>query len=107
MITARPETEGSITHFINHIPEKFHAKQSRKRDAVEALGTVVLRYKDEVERQLFILVVDESQGLQSNILEPLRGLFDREMARMGKILAPVSGLLSAGNSKFLARSGRP
>lgn len=107
MTTARPETEGSITFFINDILEQYNARESQKGHAVEALRTLMLRRGNTSKRQPSILVVDESQGLRSNILETLRGLYDEgDLARMGQSYAPAFGLLLVGNPNFLARSGR-
>ena len=107
LTTARPETEGSITFFINDILEQFNGRESRKGSAVEALRTLMLQRVWEAHRAPSILVVDESQGLRSNILETLRGLYDEgDLARSGQTYAPCFGLLLVGNPKFLARSGR-
>lgn len=107
MTTARPETEGSIVHFANDILEQFNARETRRGDAVEALRTLMFRRGNSVDRQPAILVVDESQGLQSNILETLRSLYDEgDWARLGQTFAPAFGLLMVGNPKFLARSSR-
>jgi hypothetical protein len=54
-----------------------------------------------------ILIVDVSQGLEVNILEMLRGLWDEgDLWRMGQAYAPAFGLMLVGNDTFLARTGR-
>ena len=107
MTTARPETEGAITYFVNDILEQYHGRETRKGDAVYALRTLILREDYTFNREPIILVVDESQGLKPNILETLRGLYDEgDLFRRGDKSAPAFGLMFVGNPRFLARSGR-
>lgn len=107
LTTARPETEGSITLFINDILGQYSARQSRTGDAVEALRTLLLQRGRSVEDNPSLLIIDESQGLRANVLEMLRGLYDEgDQARRGRTFSPAFGLMLVGNPKFLSRSQR-
>ena len=87
MTTARPETEGSITFFFNDILEQFNGREPHKGNAVEVIRTLMLRRGFVISKKPSLLVVDESQGLQSNVLKTLRGLYNEgDLARSDKLL---------------------
>ena len=107
LISARPEIEGSITGFVNDVLSLYNIREMRRQSAIECLQGLLLHRQSRVGGMRTLLVVDESQGLKINILEMLRGLYDRgDRWRMGDDYAPAFGLVLVGNNTFLARTGR-
>lgn len=108
-VTVKAQSEGSMSQFVNAVLAPYNATQYRVSDAYEVLENLLLArgFGTDGERRRVVLVVDESQGLKVNILEMLRGLWDRGDAfRLGDPGAPAFGLLLVGNDTFLARTGR-
>lgn len=104
MITSSPEIEGSIRSFCMAVAGDVG---NHKRGAAEALFDVLRGYPFRDPPQPLIFIVDEAQGLKSNVLEFLRGLWDRgDRARLISRNAPAFGLLLCGNETFLNKGGR-
>lgn len=106
-IRATPEIEGSILGFTTAILEQFGVRESRSKEAVQALGSLLAAFPFRPFSRPTVLIVDEAQGLKHNVLETLRGLYDAgDAAREGDPNAPAFGLLLCGNRYFLGRTGR-
>jgi type II secretory pathway predicted ATPase ExeA len=101
MITSSPEIEGSIRSFCTAVVGDV---SDHKRGAAEALFDALRGYPFRDPPQPVIFIVDEAQGLKSNVLEFLRSLWDRgDRARLISRNAPAFGLLLCGNETFLNR----
>lgn len=99
MITSSPEIEGNVRNFCLAV-----AGDVGKGRATDALFDVLRGYPFRDPPQPLIFIVDEAQGLKSNVLETLRSLWDRgDRARNVSRNAPAFGLLLCGNEKFLNR----
>lgn len=104
LVTARPETGGAMRAFVNDILAATHG---RTDEAVQALDCMLLERPTGAGWRPPILIVDESQGLKGNILEMLRGVYDKGDAwRLGNPYSPAFGLMLVGNHTFLTKSGR-
>lgn len=99
MITSNPEIEGNIRNFCMSV-----TRDGGKGRATDALFDELRGYPFRDPPQPLIFIVDEAQGLKSNVLETLRSLWDRgDRARRISRNAPAFGLLLCGNEKFLNR----
>lgn len=84
-------------------------------DPYEYFKGVMLRshpFRTGGHRPRVLLIVDECQRLAPNVLEALRGAFDRGRAARDEDLldrssdAPAFGILLVGNHRFLTKGGR-
>ncbi|MCU0898951.1 MAG: ATP-binding protein [Cypionkella sp.] len=107
-LTSSPEVEGSIGSFARAMLAPYGISGGVASSAVESLADLVLSgspFRGFGERVL--VIIDEGQGLKTNILEMLRGLWDRgDAARLGDTFAPAFGLLLVGNDSFFNKGGR-
>lgn len=107
-VTSAPEIEGSIGSFLRAVLAQFGIAGGSAVTARDALADLLFSahpFLPGGKRCIFI--VDEAQGLKSNILEVLRGLYDEgDAARMGNTYAPAFGLVLVGNDTFLNKGGK-
>jgi DNA transposition AAA+ family ATPase len=107
-VTVTPEIEGSIGSFLRAVLTPYRHLGGSAVQAREALANILLSaypFLDGYQKCVF--VVDEAQGLKSNNLEVLRGLYDLgDAARNGNAHSPAFGLVLVGNDTFLNKGGR-
>ena len=104
MITSSPEIEGSIRAFCQAVSGYSDAS---KAGAADAMAEVLRGYPFRDVPSPLIFIVDEAQGLKTNILELLRSLWDRgDKAKLFDRNAPAFGLMLCGNDNFFNKSGR-
>lgn len=107
-VTSAPEIEGSIGSFLRAVLSNFGIAGGSAVSARDALADLMFSAHPFLPGgRRCIFIVDEAQGLKSNILETLRGLWDEgDAARMGNTYAPAFGLVLVGNDTFLNKGGK-
>lgn len=107
-LTSSPEVEGSIGSFARAMLAPYGINGGTASSAVESLADLVLSSSPfQGFGGRVLVMIDEGQGLKTNILEMLRGLWDRgDEARLGYAFAPAFGLVLVGNDSFFNKGGR-
>lgn len=108
IITSSPEIEGSVGVFARALLAPYGLTGGTASSAVDTLADIFLVNSPFLGfGPRFTLIIDEAQGLKSNILEMLRGLWDRgDAARQGNDIAGAFGLVLVGNDSFFNKGGR-
>lgn len=105
-VTATPAIEGSLSAFAREALAGYGLEAGSTTDAVESLWSLLegFPFRDYGPRTL--LMVDESQGLKTSILEMIRALWDRGThARLGMASGPAFGCVLIGNDQFMSKGG--
>lgn len=105
-VTATAAIERSLSAFAREALAGYGIEAGSTTDAWESLWNLLEGYpfRDYGPRTLFI--VDESQGLQTSILEMIRALWDRgTQARLGLTNGPAFGCVLVGNDQFMSKGG--
>lgn len=108
MVTSSPEIEGSIGAFCRAVLAPYGINGGASSSAAEALADLLLTvYPFQALSDKLVFIVDEAQGLKTNILESIRGIWDRgDAARAGNVYRPAFGCVLVGNDSFFNKGGR-
>jgi type II secretory pathway predicted ATPase ExeA len=108
MVTGCPEIEGSIGSFCRAVLSQYGINGGVASSAAESLSDFLLSaFPFQPHRGRLVFIVDEAQGLKTNVLETIRGIWDRgDAARLGNIYRPAFGCVLVGNDSFFNKGGR-
>lgn len=115
LFEAPPEKSKSVQKFFSKVLFELMADGHGGSDPFEFFQGMMLRshpFRRRKPQRRILLMVDECQRLGANIIEALRGAYDKgtvardEMTRWGDSDAPAFGILLVGNHHFLSKGGR-